>query len=89
VQAGILTQLYEVFRQEWPAQTAAAGELGPRTAIFYEGIGLDSVDGVMLIFAIEEKFGLQLNQETLTPEAFACVDTLANFIGAQMQTDNV
>ncbi len=85
----ILKQLYELFRQEWPTQVDSLGEMTPSTPIFYRGINLDSVDGVMLICAIEEEFDLQLDQESLTPEPFTNLDALADYIAEQMQTGDV
>jgi len=49
--------------------------------LFGEGLGLDSVDAMELIIAIEDKFDVKITQED--KDAFASVNALAEFIAAK------
>jgi len=84
----IIERLVEVFSEEWPDQIPMGG-LNKKTPIFYDGIGIDSVDAVVLILAIEEKFKIQLDQEKLSPELFESVGTLAEFLYKELDSKHV
>ena len=49
-------------------------------ALFGAGLELDSLDALQLAVAIEERFGVPITDEDLGREAFASVNTLAEFI---------
>jgi acyl carrier protein len=49
-----------------------------------EGIGLDSVEVLELVSAIESRFELTLEDEELLPEHFRSVSALAAFIDARI-----
>lgn len=45
-----------------------------------EGLGLDSVDALELVVHIEEKYGIQIEDEEVGRKVFASIDALADFI---------
>ena len=48
-----------------------------------EGLGLDSVDALQLVVAIEKKFGLKLGDAAAAREALQSVNTLADALVAK------
>jgi acyl carrier protein len=80
----VLAQLLELFKTEWPTETAQLN-LQPGLPIFYEGIGLDSVDGATLLLALEEVFRIEIEKESLAQDHFATIDTLATHIVQLLQ----
>jgi len=49
-------------------------------ALFGEGLGLDSVDALELVVALEKKWGLRIENQETTRAAFASVAALAAFV---------
>ncbi|HUD70570.1 MAG TPA: phosphopantetheine-binding protein [Dongiaceae bacterium] len=48
--------------------------------LFGDGLGLDSVDALELVVALEKEFGVRIQSHEVGKEAFASVSTLATFI---------
>lgn len=48
--------------------------------LFNEGLGLDSVDALELVVALEKAYGIKINSDEIKPEVFSSVNTLATFI---------
>jgi acyl carrier protein len=51
--------------------------------LFVEGLGLDSIDALELVVAIEKKYGVLIEDEEVGVEAFASIDALADFVIAK------
>lgn len=45
-----------------------------------EGLGLDSVDALELVVHIEEKYGIQIEDEEVGRKVFASINALGDFI---------
>jgi acyl carrier protein len=54
--------------------------------LFGEGLGLDSVDALELVVALEKEFGIRIQNHEVGREAFASVSALAAFIDARLAT---
>ncbi len=48
--------------------------------LFGEGLGLDSIDALELVVAIEKHYGVLIEDEEVGVEAFASIEGLANFV---------
>jgi len=48
--------------------------------LFGEGLGLDSVDALELVVALEKEWGLRIDDQDATREAFTSISTLADFV---------
>lgn len=48
--------------------------------LFGEGLGLDSVDALELVVALEKEFGIKIKSQEIGREVFSSVSTLAEFI---------
>ena len=61
-----------------------AGMIANGEAIFDGGLGLDSMAAIELIIGIEEAFGIPIEDEDLTIQNFATVDTAARLIKSRL-----
>jgi acyl carrier protein len=74
-----MAEIERIISQEWPGQIPPGG-INSDSKMFYEGIGLDSADGVSLILALEERFGIEIDHQTITMDVFETLGTLAAFV---------
>ena len=54
--------------------------IGDDTPLFKEGLGLDSLDALELVVAIEKNFNVVIEDENVGKKAFESISTLAQFI---------
>lgn len=52
--------------------------------LFGEGLGLDSVDALELVVALEKEFGIKVQSHEVGKEAFASVESLAAFVRTRL-----
>lgn len=52
--------------------------------LFGAGLGLDSVDALELVVAIEKEFGIRIQNHEVGEEAFASVSALAAFVDGRL-----
>jgi acyl carrier protein len=62
---------------------------GADTPLLGRGIGLDSIDALTLIAALEKQFDLEVDDEELTVQLFKSIGTLADFIATKSKERNV
>ncbi|MEA1936000.1 MAG: phosphopantetheine-binding protein [Thermodesulfobacteriota bacterium] len=55
-------------------------EIGDDTPLFREGLGLDSLDALELVVAIEKNFNVIIEDENVGKKAFESINALAQFI---------
>jgi acyl carrier protein len=55
-------------------------EIGDDVPLFEGGIGLDSIDGLELLVAIERIFDIEINDSDLGGDVLKSVNTLVSFI---------
>ena len=61
-----------------------ADEIGDDTPIFGpDGLGLDSVDALQLVVALEKRFSLKMSDGEAAKSVLRCVDTIAEAIEAK------
>ena len=51
--------------------------------LFGEGLGLDSVDALELVVALEKEFGIKIKSQEIGREVFSSVASLSQFIEAR------
>ncbi len=52
--------------------------------LFGEGLGLDSVDALEMVVAIEKKYGIKIQSQDVGREAFASAAALAGFVRSRL-----
>lgn len=57
--------------------------IGDDEPLFGDGLGLDSVDALELVVALEKEYGIRIESPESTPDAFSSVATLASFVETQ------
>ncbi len=58
-------------------------ELRDDTPLIGRGLGLDSVSLLELVVALETDFGMRFDERDMTPELFADVASIANYVGSR------
>lgn len=58
----------------------APSSIADDAPLFGEGLGLDSVDALELVVALEKEFGIRIQSHEIGKEAFASVSALAAYI---------
>jgi acyl carrier protein len=51
--------------------------------LFGEGLGLDSVDALELVVALEKEFGIKIKSNEMDRQAFSSVSALSRFVEAR------
>ena len=64
--------------------TDGAGALDESAELLGRGLGIDSIDALQLIAALEERFGLTIDDEELEPELFETVASLADYVAGKL-----
>jgi acyl carrier protein len=58
--------------------------IDPDAPLFGAGLGLDSVDALELVVAMEKHYGIKIRSDEIAPGAFASVAALSRFIADRM-----
>jgi acyl carrier protein len=63
----------------------AVEDIDDDAPLFKDGLGLDSIDALELVVAIEKHFNIIIEDEDVGKEAFGSIDILARFIQREFQ----
>jgi len=75
------TELKEILIQYLNLEDIEANEIDDNDPLFGdEGLGLDSVDSIELVLAIEKEYGVKITDSTQYDTIFATVSSLLNYI---------
>lgn len=58
--------------------------IAPETALFGDGVGLDSLTGTMLLVEVQHRFGVDVAAEDLNLDSLATLASLAAFISERL-----
>lgn len=61
-------------------QGIAPADIGDDQPLFGDGLGLDSVDALEMMVALEKEYGIRIDGHQVGKETFASVSTLAAFV---------
>lgn len=61
-------------------QDVSAEEIADDAPLFGEGLGLDSIDALELVLAIEQTFGVRIEDEEVGRKALGSVSSLCGFL---------
>jgi acyl carrier protein len=62
----------------------APSDIADDAPLFGEGLGLDSVDALELVVALEKEFAIRIQSHEVGKEAFVSVSTLATFVEGRL-----
>jgi len=60
--------------------TITPGEIQDDAPLFGEGLGLDSIDALELVVALEKTYDVIIENEDVGKTAFASIEALADFV---------
>ena len=55
-------------------------DIDPAAPLFGSGLGLDSIDALELVVALEKTYGIRIPDEDVGKEAFASINALAAYV---------
>ena len=58
--------------------------IGEDDPLFGDGLGLDSVDALELVVALEQKLGVKIRSHEIGPQVFASVNSMLRFVESRM-----
>ena len=64
---------------------ADADSLGYDSPLIEYGVGVDSVSRLEFLVALEEEFGIRLDESEITPEFFDTLSTISEFISLRIR----
>ncbi|MBM4335251.1 MAG: acyl carrier protein [Deltaproteobacteria bacterium] len=81
---GLEAELKKLIVEALVLEDIAPEEIETEAPLFVEGLGLDSIDALELAMALEERYGVKIEDDPETNrQIFASVKSLADFVTAQ------
>lgn len=65
-----------------------AEEIEDNAPLFGDGLGLDSVDALEIVVALEKTYGVVIEDEEVGKKAFASISVLADFVVDKKEPSN-
>lgn len=78
--AAIRARLKEIIIQSLNLEGMTPGDIEDEAPLFGDGLGLDSVDALELVVALEKEYSVRIEGEEASREAFTSVATLAAYV---------
>ena len=78
--AAIRARLKEIIIESLNLEGMSPDAIEDNESLFGEGLGLDSVDALELVVALEKEYSVRIEGEEASREAFTSVATLAAFV---------
>ena len=83
----IEAELRELLADAYAIAPDRMDALGASSALFGDGLGLDSLDSMPLVIAIEDRFGVTLQNDAPTRKAFASLGGLSRHIAELLDAE--
>ena len=81
---GLEAELKKLIVEALVLEDIAPEEIETDAPLFVEGLGLDSIDALELAMALEERYGVKIEDDPdENRQIFASVNSLADFVSAQ------
>lgn len=77
---GIKARIKEIIVSSLNLEGMSPASIGDEDALFGDGLGLDSVDALELVVALEKEYGIAVESHEIDRSVFRCVATLADFV---------
>ncbi len=83
--SGLESELKRLIVEALVLEDIAPDEIETDAPLFVEGLGLDSIDALELAMALEERFGVKIEDDPdENRRIFASVRSLAEFVNSQL-----
>jgi len=83
--SGLESELKRLIVEALVLEDISPEEIESEAPLFVEGLGLDSIDALELAMALEERFGVKIEDDPdENRRIFASVRSLAEFVNAQL-----
>jgi acyl carrier protein len=79
----LVHRLKEIIVESLNLEGTSPESIGDQEPLFGEGLGLDSVDALELVVALEKEYGIKIRSDEIDPQAFATVDSLSRFVAGR------
>ena len=80
-------ELKELIIETLELTDVTPGQIEDEAPLFGEGLGLDSLDALELVVALEDRYGIEQNLEAKEATAvFRSIATLSDFVAKERQT---
>ncbi|HMB52591.1 MAG TPA: phosphopantetheine-binding protein [Thermoanaerobaculia bacterium] len=76
----LTARLKEIIVESLNLEGTSPESIGDAEPLFGDGLGLDSVDALELVVALEKEYGIKIRSDEIDPQAFATVESLAGFV---------
>lgn len=77
---GLIEELKALIIKSLKLEEVLPADIEPADPLFGSGLGLDSIDALELVVALEKTYGIRIPDEDVGKEAFASVNALADYI---------
>ena len=78
--SALKTELKHLIVETLRLEDVTPDEIQDDAPLFGEGLGLDSVDALELVVALEKAYGVIIEDEEVGKQAFASIEVLADFV---------
>lgn len=82
-------RLKEIIVESLHLEGTRPESIGDSEPLFGDGLGLDSVDALELVVALEKEYGIRIRSDEIDPEAFANVESLSRFVEERRAAEGV
>jgi len=79
----LISELKTLIIESLQLEDVAPEDIGPDDPLFGNGLGLDSIDALELVVALEKAYGIVIPDEDVGKEAFASLSALADFVARE------
>jgi len=80
----VRTRMKEIIVKSLNLEGMNPSQIGDDEALFGEGLGLDSVDALELVVALEKEYGITIESHEVGREVFASVSSLSAFVAKRL-----
>lgn len=87
---GLEAEIKSLIIESLALEDVTPEEIESEAPLFVEGLGLDSIDALELAMALEERYGVTIEEDPeLNQQIFASVQSLAVFVTTQRESAGV
>ena len=83
----LLQELSETVIETLQLEDVSASEITRETTFFQGGLGLDSIDVLELVVAVEQRWGVRIDSKELGQKVMVSMGALVDHISAQLGGD--